>query len=72
MPRYDYFCDNCKEIELEKSMKSPHFTECPQCGQDGLRRLYSSPSIQILGEHLRVERPKLTPPAGQTIQPRSS
>ena len=72
MPIYDYTCTNCGKFEINKNMDSPDPTKCPHCGLTGLRRIFSAPSFSIRGEHLRVDRPKATPPAGTTIQPRSS
>lgn len=72
MPRYDYTCDHCGQIEIEHSMSSPQPVSCPKCGLEGLRRIFAATSFSIRGDHLRVNRPKETPPAGTIIQPRSA
>ena len=72
MPIYEYNCDGCGTTEITKSMDSPDPIKCPRCGLTGLRRIFSAQSFSVRGEHLRVNRPKDTPPAGTVIQPRSS
>lgn len=32
MPKYNYTCSTCGELELERKMTDPEFKICPQCG----------------------------------------
>ena len=41
MPIYEYKCENCGIIEIMHSIKDDAWTKCPQCSQDGLKRLIS-------------------------------
>jgi putative FmdB family regulatory protein len=40
MPTYEYACRSCdRVIEVFQSMRDAPLTECPQCGQPGVKRL---------------------------------
>lgn len=46
---YEYKCSKCsKIIELEKSIKDDHPTECPHCKKQGLERHFSSESNPVV------------------------
>jgi putative FmdB family regulatory protein len=73
MTPYDYRCDSCGvTIEISKSMDSPHPTTCPECGKDGLRRLFGPVAFDIRGDHLIIKHPQVETAPGVTVQPRSS
>jgi putative FmdB family regulatory protein len=73
MPKYDYICESCNTTtEIEKSMDAPHPTECPECGEDTLRRIFNAAAFAIYGEHYRTSRPTDVPHDNVQIQPRSS
>ena len=40
MATYDFECTKCGEIQVIKGMNDPSPTNCPQCGTEGLKRLY--------------------------------
>ena len=43
MPTYDYECDGCgHEFELFQSITAAVEKECPECGEDSLRRLFGT------------------------------
>ena len=39
MPRYDYNCDNCGEMEIEQKMSEEPLVKCPHCGKIGIRKM---------------------------------
>ena len=40
MPTYEYACRLCEhEFEVFQSMKDDPLSQCPSCGEDGLKRL---------------------------------
>jgi putative FmdB family regulatory protein len=50
MPRYDYECEQCGNVQEEiHSMFDVLESHCDKCGHTIMRRLISSPSIQIVG-----------------------
>lgn len=42
MPIYQHRCSKCGDMELQRSMKDPSPTKCPQCKRPGLERIYSA------------------------------
>jgi hypothetical protein len=43
---FDYKCNQCGEfVEINKSIKDPHPTQCPKCNVFGLERTFTSPPI---------------------------
>lgn len=49
---YDYKCNVCGNIcEINKSIVDPHPTECPNCKQNGLERIFlSAPIVEYKGK----------------------
>lgn len=45
MARYDYKCVSCGLLEIEHEMKADPHTVCPECGDEGLTKLISLPTI---------------------------
>ena len=45
MPKYNYTCSTCGELELERKMTDTEFKICPQCGGE-LQRVWK-PIIDI-------------------------
>jgi len=42
VPTYDYKCSLCGHVFEEfQSMSAPLLLTCPQCGKDGLKRMFS-------------------------------
>lgn len=50
MPTYEYACANCDTThEVQQKMSDPTLTECPACGESGLRKLFSGVGIHFKG-----------------------
>lgn len=50
MNTYEYRCENCQhEFETQQHFKDKPLTKCPECEQDTLERLISSPSVISMG-----------------------
>lgn len=67
MPIFDYQCQDCGHLfdALQKISDAP-LTECPECGQPGLKKLLSAPRFQLKGKGWR--RPTAKDPSAP--QPR--
>lgn len=50
MPLYEYICNQCGHVceFLQKISESP-VTQCPQCGQEQLKRQVSATRFQLKG-----------------------
>ena len=50
MPTYEYACPSCDTThEVQQKMSDAALTECPACGQSGLRKLFSGVGIHFKG-----------------------
>ena len=50
MPLYEYQCDACgTRFELIRRFSDPPLTTCPNCGEEKVRKLVSSPAFQFKG-----------------------
>ena len=50
MPIYEYRCDRCgHEFEIIQKMSDDPLTDCPDCGEAGLRKLVSAAGFQLKG-----------------------
>ncbi|MFQ5660251.1 MAG: FmdB family zinc ribbon protein [Gammaproteobacteria bacterium] len=50
MPIYEYQCDICEHrLELIQKINEEPLSECPECGEDGLRKLISPVSFRLKG-----------------------
>ena len=50
MPTYEYACASCDTThEVQQKMTDPALTECPACGESGLRKLFSGVGIHFKG-----------------------
>ena len=50
MPTYEYACSSCDAThEVQQKMSDPTLTECPVCGQPGVRKLFSGVGIHFKG-----------------------
>ncbi|HSR47907.1 MAG TPA: FmdB family zinc ribbon protein [Anaerolineales bacterium] len=50
MPTYAYGCDNCGvRFDRYQSFDAPPLTECPECGEPTLRKLYQPVGIVFKG-----------------------
>lgn len=50
MPTYAYGCDNCGvRFDRYQSFDAPPLTECPECGEAALRKLYQPVGIVFKG-----------------------
>jgi putative FmdB family regulatory protein len=50
MPTYAYGCDNCGvRFDRYQSFDDPPLTECPECGQEALRKLYTPVGVVFKG-----------------------
>lgn len=50
MPIYDYQCIECGHaLEAIQKLSDPLLTDCPQCGQAGLKKQVSAPSFRLSG-----------------------
>ncbi len=51
MPNYDYKCEACEhQFEKWQSFKEDELTQCPECKQEKLRRLFGIPFVYTKGE----------------------
>jgi putative FmdB family regulatory protein len=53
MPTYEYICDNskcCYNFEIHQSMADDSLVECPECGNETLRRKIFTPFCFVKGE----------------------
>ncbi len=50
MPIYEYGCPSCGHQfeEIQKVSDDP-MTECPACGENGLKKMISAPSFHLKG-----------------------
>lgn len=50
MPTYEYSCASCDTThEVQQKMSDPTLTDCPSCGESGLRKLFSGVGIHFKG-----------------------
>ena len=50
MPTYEYECANCEtNHEVVQKMSDPTLTECPACGESGLRKLFHNVGVVFKG-----------------------
>jgi putative FmdB family regulatory protein len=50
MPIYEYECGSCgHRFEAIQKMSEPVLTDCPSCGQSGLKKLISAAGFQLKG-----------------------
>ena len=50
MPTYEYACSTCDTThEVQQKMTDPTLTDCPSCGESGLRKLFSGVGIHFKG-----------------------
>ena len=50
MPTYEYACSSCDTThEVQQKMSDPTLTDCPSCGESGLRKLFSGVGIHFKG-----------------------
>lgn len=50
MPTYAYGCDNCGvRFDRYQSYDDPPLTECPECGEDALRKLFTPIGVVFKG-----------------------
>ena len=50
MPTYEYRCNSCGEhLEVVQSFSDDPLTECPHCGQQALRKVFSPVGIVFKG-----------------------
>jgi putative FmdB family regulatory protein len=50
MPTYAYGCDNCGvRFDRYQSFDDPPLTECPECGEDALRKLFTPVGVVFKG-----------------------
>lgn len=50
MPTYEYRCTDCgHELEAVQSFSEPALTECPQCGNSSLRKLFGNVGVVFKG-----------------------
>ncbi len=50
MPIYEYQCDACgKRMELLQKISDAPARECPECGNESLRRLVSAAAFHLKG-----------------------
>ena len=50
MPTYEYACASCDTThEVQQKMSDPTLTDCPSCGESGLRKLFSGVGIHFKG-----------------------
>lgn len=51
MPIYEYQCRACEHaFETIQRMNEPVLTECPDCGEDQLRKLVSAAAFRLKGD----------------------
>jgi len=50
MPIYEYRCESCgHQLEAIQKFSDPVLSECPSCGQAGLKKLLSASGFQLKG-----------------------
>lgn len=50
MPIYEYRCDHCgHELEVMQKLADPPLTDCPECGEVGLKKLISPVGFRFKG-----------------------
>jgi len=50
MPIYEYQCDECgQRLEVMQRISEPPRTDCPECGESGLRKLVSAAGFVLKG-----------------------
>lgn len=50
MPVYEYRCKNCgHEFEITQSMSDETLTDCPECGEPQLRKVFQPVGIAFKG-----------------------
>jgi putative FmdB family regulatory protein len=50
MPTYAYGCDNCGvRFDRYQSFDDPPLTECPECGEEALRKLFTPVGVVFKG-----------------------
>jgi putative FmdB family regulatory protein len=50
MPTYAYGCDNCGvRFDRYQGYDDPPLTECPECGEDALRKLFTPVGVVFKG-----------------------
>lgn len=50
MPTYEYRCESCGEvIEAVQSFSDPALTDCPNCGEAKLRKLFGNVGVVFKG-----------------------
>jgi len=50
VPTYEYACSSCDTThEVQQKMTDPTLTDCPSCGEAGLRKLFSGVGIHFKG-----------------------
>ncbi len=50
MPLYEYQCTECEaSLEAIQAFSAPPLQECPECGQQTLKKSLSAPSFQFKG-----------------------
>ncbi len=50
MPTYEYRCANCgHELEAVQSFSDAALTECPQCGEPALRKMFGNVGVVFKG-----------------------
>ncbi len=50
MPIYEYRCDNCEHrLEILQKINDKPATNCPECGEDSLRKLVSAAAFKLKG-----------------------
>jgi putative FmdB family regulatory protein len=46
---YEYSCDKCGKIEVQRKLADPPLETCPTCGEDKIKRLISVTSFVLKG-----------------------
>jgi len=50
MPIYEYQCQLCgHQLEIIHKMNDPHATDCPECGESGLKKKVSAAAFRLKG-----------------------
>jgi len=50
VPIYEYLCDDCDHrLEVMQKISEEHLKECPECGEESLRKLVSAASFRLKG-----------------------
>ncbi len=51
MPIYEYACKNCEHtLDALQKMSDDPLLECPECGEQQLKRLISAPRFRLKGQ----------------------